>query len=175
MGSKDEKFGPDELTSIQSGFKEVEANQIEFGPPALATNRLIELWASDLRGTLPAERDEEESGYLYSRVEESVDTHYDRAYAIIPPEPGWFLGMSDEFNKSIGGVDRKLQGRILEAIRNIINKPTEAKGDTVKPLMGDMKGFWRYRIGDYRLVYWPDAQNRRVVLVAFTSRSGAYN
>ena len=75
---------------------------------------------------MPTEPDEEELGHLfYSSVEESVDIPYSIAKRISPPEPEWFLGLSDEFNKSIEGVDRKLQGRILEAIRNIINKPTE--------------------------------------------------
>ena len=82
--------------------------------------------------------------------------------------------MSDEFLNAVQGIDRKLQGRVLEAMGYISTKPTEPKGDTVKPLTGEMKGLWRYRIGDYRLVYWPDTQNRRVVLVDFTSRASAY-
>jgi hypothetical protein len=48
-------------------------------------------------------------------------------------------------------IDRKLQGRILEALVEITKNPTEVRGDTVKPLTGDLKGFWRYRVGDYRI------------------------
>jgi mRNA-degrading endonuclease RelE of RelBE toxin-antitoxin system len=88
--------------------------------------------------------------------------------------PDWFLGMTDEFRKAISAVDRKLQGRILQAISYIAATPVAAKGDTVKPLSGDLKKLWRYRIGDYRLVYRPDEARRQVMLVAFTSRPGAY-
>jgi len=88
--------------------------------------------------------------------------------------PNWYIGMSNEFIRAIQGIDRKLQGRILEAISHISSEPTTPKGDTVKPLTSDLKGLWRYRIGDFRLVYYPDSDGRRVVLVRFSSRSGVY-
>ncbi len=81
--------------------------------------------------------------------------------------------MTDEFIKAVQAIDRKLQGRILEAISYLSRKPTEPKGDTVKPLTGDLKGLWRYRLGDYRLVYRPEEEDRQVVLVTFTSRGAA--
>ncbi|MBE9127810.1 MULTISPECIES: type II toxin-antitoxin system RelE family toxin [unclassified Coleofasciculus] len=64
----------------------------------------------------------------------------------------WLIAWSDEFVKNIQNIDRKLQGRILEAISHISAQPTVSTGDTVKPLKGELKGLWRYRIGKYRLV-----------------------
>ncbi len=173
MGKKAERFSPAELASIHSGFKEVETHQVNFEHAAAAGDRLIELWQSDLKNPLTAEP-EEEISYRYEQEEGFVD--YEReALDLIIREPKWHLGMSGEFTKAIQGIDRKLQGRILEAITYIVSKPMEPKGDTVKPLGGELNGLWRYRIGDYRLVYRPDTQNGRVLLVAFTSRAGAYN
>lgn len=151
--SNSEQFHPDELMSIQAGLKEFEAGQIEFGHLAMASDKLKELWQFDISGLL---------------------TVREKAVRYLPGEPDWYLGMSDEFIKAIRGIDRKLQGRILEAISYISRRPTSPKGDTVKPLTADSKGLWRYRIGDYRLVYHPDNERKQVVLVAFASRGGVY-
>lgn len=88
--------------------------------------------------------------------------------------PDWYIGFSNEFLKSIMGVDRKLQGRILEAISKIGDTPTTPIGDTIKPLTGDLAGLWRYRVGDNRLVYFPHRPSRRITLICFGSRGRIY-
>lgn len=93
----------------------------------------------------------------------------------IPPEPPYAIGMTDEFIKSIRKYDKALQARILVALSELSKDPTSPKGDTVKPLTGDMRGFWRYRIGDFRLLYRADPDHRRVMLMAFTPREAAYD
>lgn len=87
----------------------------------------------------------------------------------------WYVGLTDQFVKDIASVDRKLQGQILIAISQIADNPTYAKGDTVKPLTGPMKGLWRYRIGDNRLVYKPQSENNHITLIAFASRGDIYD
>jgi mRNA-degrading endonuclease RelE of RelBE toxin-antitoxin system len=42
------------------------------------------------------------------------------------------------------------------------------------PLDANLKGCWRYRIGDWRLVYRPDPRERTVVLLDFAPRDGIY-
>lgn len=113
-----EQFHPDELASIRAGLKEFETGQIEFGHPAMATEKLKELWQFD------------DSGLLSIR---------EKVARYLPGEPDWYLGMSNEFTKAIRGIDRKLQGRILEAISYISSKPTSPRGNTVKPLTGDLR------------------------------------
>lgn len=91
-----------------------------------------------------------------------------------PPEEVWKLGFSVSFIKSIGGVDRKLQGRILQALTDLVQQPDKVHGDTIKPLTGNHKGLWRYRVGDYRLLYQPLTATHEVLLVEFSSRGDAY-
>src|SRR3974390_2231439 len=43
------------------------------------------------------------------------------------------MGITNEFLKNVQGMDKKLQGRILEAITSILQRPNEAMGDTMKP------------------------------------------
>ena len=87
---------------------------------------------------------------------------------------GFLFLFSDTFTKSIARIDKNLQGRILEAITKIGKSPVTAVGDTIKPLTGNLKGLWRYRIGDYRLVYDPGEDGRRITLISFESRGDVY-
>lgn len=88
--------------------------------------------------------------------------------------PDWYVGFSNEFVKSITKIDKKKQGRILEAISKISLAPTELTGNTIKPLTGDLSGLWRCRLGNDRLIYFPDIKSRKIVLIAFASRGGVY-
>ena len=56
---------------------------------------------------------------------------------------------------------------VLKAVETIRQHPTSPRGDTVKPLKYNLKGMWRYRIGDFRLVYEPDDDQRIIRLLSF--------
>jgi mRNA-degrading endonuclease RelE of RelBE toxin-antitoxin system len=89
-------------------------------------------------------------------------------------QSGWYLGMGPEFVRSVPKADRKLLGRVLVAMTEISLDPMELRGDTVKPLEGDKKGLWRYRIADWRLIYWPDPEQRVITLLSLAARGSAY-
>lgn len=91
------------------------------------------------------------------------------------PAEDWHFGFGNSFRKAVDSIDRKLQGRILQALTDIAASPVTNRGDTIKPLSGDMNGFWRYRIGDFRLVYYPDEATHTVTLCDFASRGSAYD
>ena len=88
----------------------------------------------------------------------------------------WSFVFSDKFFKSINKIDRKLQSRIWDALVTLKDKPTTLLGNTVKPLVSNpnLKGLWRYRIGDYRIIYAPVETDRKILFLKFTSRSEAY-
>jgi mRNA-degrading endonuclease RelE of RelBE toxin-antitoxin system len=100
------------------------------------------------------------------------EVHFSRA-ARDPDD--WFIGFSREFSKSIAKVDKNKRARLLEAIGYLAESPTTPHGDTVMPLGGDKQGLWRYRIGEDRLIYRPNQDSRKVVLVSFGPRGDAYN
>jgi len=89
-------------------------------------------------------------------------------------EPDWYIGFSNEFLKSVSSIDRKLRGRVLEAIAKIGLAPSTPVGDTIKPLTGNLSGLWRIRVGDSRLVYYPHAATRRITLISFGPRGSVY-
>ena len=90
-------------------------------------------------------------------------------------QPRWTIVFSEAFVRSISRVDKSLQGRILEALTKLSEDPMEAVGDTVKPLVGSRKGIWRYRIGNYRLLYDPLLNSHEIVLLSFEARGEAYS
>lgn len=63
----------------------------------------------------------------------------------------WSVDFSDTAKKQLKKIDRKWQGKILDYLEDevaTLNNPQE-KG---KALVGDKKGLWRYRVGDYRIL-----------------------
>lgn len=96
----------------------------------------------------------------------------------VVPESGrqslWNICLTARFSKSASRLDKKLQGRVLEALLELGDAPDTPHGDTIKPLEGDRRGEWRYRIGDYRLIYRPDRNRREILLLEVAPRGGAY-
>ena len=105
--------------------------------------------------------------YLKSirNLDEKYDPEFEPCFSLKSPD--WYIGFSNEFVKSINKIDHKKQGRILEAISKISSNPIEIMGDTIKPLNKDLKGLWRFRLADDRLVYFPDRENKKIVLITF--------
>jgi len=87
---------------------------------------------------------------------------------------GWLLSLTAEFQKKIKKCDKTIKTRIDDAIREIDQNPIQPKGDTLKPLV-HLKGYWRYRIGKYRLVYFPDTSTHKITFSDFDSRGGVYD
>ena len=79
-------------------------------------------------------------------------------------------------SKFIKDVKQRLDlfDQTIKAVEDIRQHPTSPRGDTVKPLARDLKGMWRYRIGDFRLVYEPDNDRRVVHLRSISHRKDVY-
>jgi mRNA-degrading endonuclease RelE of RelBE toxin-antitoxin system len=88
----------------------------------------------------------------------------------------WLFSITSEFRKDCIR-NGSLAHRLLKPILEICRDPTTLRGDTIKPLQGPLKGKWRYRVGDYRIVYLPDPKNRTIYLLKASARglSGLYD
>lgn len=87
----------------------------------------------------------------------------------------WLISFTPSFQKSLSSIgDKKMEGRILEAIAKLSCNPTALIGDTNKPLSGSLKGMWRYRIGDYRLIHKPDPDKRVLYIIHIYPRGKVY-
>jgi mRNA interferase RelE/StbE len=70
-------------------------------------------------------------------------------------------------------LDRSVQRRITDYLRErVAGRPNPR--DTGKALTGEMAGFWRYRVGDYRLVCSIDDERRTVLVWRVAHRKDVY-
>ena len=86
----------------------------------------------------------------------------------------WRFKVTSKFIKDMN-ARLPLFDQAFEALAAIRQSPTRAHGNTVKPLTRDLKGKWRYRLGDYRLVYEPDRERRSVKLLGISHRKDVYD
>jgi len=54
------------------------------------------------------------------------------------------------FGEDFKRIDRQGRQKIIKAIRKKLTVDPENYG---KPLRGELKGFWKLRVGEYRVVY----------------------
>ena len=84
-------------------------------------------------------------------------------------EKDWMVKISEGFVKSVEHIDRQTQGKVLVAINDINQHPVSGNGHNVRRLVPNIDGFWCYRIDGCRLIYYPDLDNRDIVLLTFAA------
>ena len=76
----------------------------------------------------------------------------------------WGLETSPQFDKAARKLDRHVLRRVkayLDEVCELDDPRSRGKG-----LTGDLAGYWRYRIGDYRLLV--EIRDEQLVIVAIT-------
>ena len=86
----------------------------------------------------------------------------------------WRFAALSGFRKDVWR-QRNLFERVANAIVEVCKDPMTPRGNTIKRLTGDMHGYWRYRLGDFRLVYRPDVDRLTVYCYRLAPRGGAYD
>ncbi|MBF0521733.1 MAG: type II toxin-antitoxin system RelE/ParE family toxin [Candidatus Omnitrophica bacterium] len=56
----------------------------------------------------------------------------------------------DSVEQDFESLDKQVRRRVLDKIENHLAKDPKGLG---KPLTGPLKGLWRYRVGDFRVIY----------------------
>ncbi|GAP98144.1 type II toxin-antitoxin system RelE family toxin [Leptolyngbya sp. NIES-2104] len=70
-------------------------------------------------------------------------------------------------------ADKALAKKIARCFENLEQSPRSHPN--IKTLKGEYSGYFRYRIGDYRVIYAVDDERLQVSVVAIAHRSEAYN
>lgn len=78
---------------------------------------------------------------------------------------------SRRVEKEIADLPRGMRERVIEAIRKLGEDP-RPRG--ARKLAGEMRGAWRIRVGDYRVLYDVDDQEQVVIILAVLHRREAY-
>ena len=83
------------------------------------------------------------------------------------------IAESNTFRK----VKTKIDPQLYIKIKNIVYPQLRTNpffGTNIKKLKGDFEGYYRYRVGSYRLFYLIENEKILVVIVDLKHRQGAY-
>ena len=80
----------------------------------------------------------------------------------------WVCSLTRTAERELARLPRAMQQRIAVAIDEMEDDPFW--GD-VRPLQGQWQGYYRKRVGRYRMIFEVDTENRSVVIVTIRIRS----
>ena len=75
-------------------------------------------------------------------------------------------------------VKKKMSKKLYDKIRDFVYPQLRENpfyGSNIKKLKDDLEGYYRYRVGNYRLFYLIEDEKLIVVIVDFKHRQQAYN
>lgn len=68
-------------------------------------------------------------------------------------------------------LDRKAAGKIVDRVKNHLSQSPDSLG---KPLKGVLKGLFRYRYGDYRILFTIDRAKSEILILHVGHRKNIY-
>lgn len=86
----------------------------------------------------------------------------------------WRIEFKPSAEKQYLKLDGPTRTRIKEALRELERSETPLLHPRVKPLTGKLKGDWRVRVGDRRILATPDRESQVLHVYAILPRGDAY-
>jgi len=86
---------------------------------------------------------------------------------------GWRIEFSDSALKALKKIDKQAAQRILRFIRERILTSDDPRAHG-KALQGELRTYWRYRVGDYRLICHIEDNALRILVVRIAHRKDVY-
>jgi len=85
----------------------------------------------------------------------------------------WRVDFSDAAVKALKRIDRQAAQRIIQFIRERILASYNPRAHG-KSLQGELRTYWRYRVGSYRLICHIEDDALRILVVRIAHRSHVY-
>ena len=82
------------------------------------------------------------------------------------------VNLSNEAKTFFENAIAKLQKRLDRCFEQL--KVNPYVHPNIKPLKGKFAGYYRYRLGNYRIIYQVDERIKQVFVTTITHRGGAY-
>lgn len=83
----------------------------------------------------------------------------------------WKIEFSDSAKKALNKLEKPVVRRILKFLDERVKKDPRSVGDFLK---GPLSDFWKYRIGDYRLICSIEDEKLMVMVVRVGNRKDVY-
>ncbi len=86
----------------------------------------------------------------------------------------WRIEIKPSAEKRYCKLDKRARKRILKALRSLEREEAPFLHPGVRPLTGKLKGDYRFRVDDFRLLFTPDRQEKIIHVYAILPRGDAY-
>jgi mRNA interferase RelE/StbE len=86
----------------------------------------------------------------------------------------WTIEFSQTARRQIRRIDKLWQLRILQYLDAKVARRADPRS-LGKPLRGDKHGFWRYRVGDYRIICQIEDNTLVILVVTLGHRGKVYD
>jgi len=80
--------------------------------------------------------------------------------------------LSAQAQKNYASADQALAKKLARCFEQLEQSPRYHPN--IKPLKGDFAGYYRYRIGDYRVIYLVDDETNQVLVNTIAHRREVY-
>ena len=90
------------------------------------------------------------------------------------PEKNWRVELSKRALKHLGKLGQKNRDKILKILGELEKLENPLLHKDVRPLIGKLRGFYRIRIGDFRIIFELDGKTKRIGIHLIVSRDDAY-
>ena len=89
------------------------------------------------------------------------------------PEKKWRVELSSAALKQLKKIEAKYSHKILTALEELEKSDNPALQRSIRPLSGKLKGFYRLRVSEYRIIFELDAGNKRIGVQMIIHRGSA--
>ncbi|MBL7084382.1 MAG: type II toxin-antitoxin system RelE/ParE family toxin [Candidatus Aminicenantes bacterium] len=90
------------------------------------------------------------------------------------PEKNWKVELSKEAIKDLINLDKNVSSRLVNKLNKLEISENPLSLKDVRPLVGKLKGFYRLRVGEYRIIFELDRHNKRIGIHIIVLRGNAY-
>jgi len=90
------------------------------------------------------------------------------------PGKAWSVELSKSTMKALDRLGKRTSSRILDRLEDLEKAENPLRHKDVRPLEGKLKGFYRVRIGEYRIILELDSESKRIGLLSIVPRGKGY-
>ena len=89
-------------------------------------------------------------------------------------EKHWNVEFSKFSMKALAHLGGPLSSRILDRLEKLGEAENPLRHKDVRALEGKLKGFYRLRVGEFRIIFELESNNRRIGILAIVPRGKGY-
>lgn len=86
----------------------------------------------------------------------------------------WKIEIKSTAEKYYSKLNKTTRKRVKAALQQLAESKNPLLNPSVKPLTGPLRGDYRLRVGDWRILFTPDKEQRIIYVYAIVPRGEAY-